>query len=119
MFRVLLVFVLALLVALPHGICFCQYAEAVPPCFEPTCCESEAPPADNHEDHDADCSCKLRESLAAGPAPVDAQRDDCVSFAAFPAAHEFNGTSINDPACFGQMRVLAGPVPLILCALRI
>src|SRR5262245_51776972 len=81
MLRVSFKFVLMLFVALPYGVCFCQYVEASPAREASDCCESETPAPEETPDHDADCPCKLREVPAAGPAPVEAARDLSALFA--------------------------------------
>ena len=70
MFRVGLTIVLTALLALPHGVCFCEFVQAAPAQEEVRCpCENpltqEASPSEPEEDHEKDCPCKLREVMAA------------------------------------------------------
>jgi hypothetical protein len=62
MLRAVLSFVVMFLVALPHGVCFCEFLQIEHPC------ELEAS-SQHQSDHDSDsqpteCSCKLREAMA-------------------------------------------------------
>ncbi len=125
MLRLPLTAVLIGIMALPHGICFCHYVEAAPPCLEPVCCEShettQIPPADAPEDHDQDCLCCKRQVPTTSPAPVDAKRDGSFNFATFLAVNDTLTVKANAFSldCSTPFRLLVEPIPLILCALRI
>jgi hypothetical protein len=141
MFRVLLTTLLMTIVALQHGICFCHYVDAfvsqdeaacaeVIPCNE-VCCDSQQPtpptksttlPTQNHEDEDSDCPCcKLRQSLAYTPVPLPTEQEGGIPFVTVLSTHEIAEASANFSCANGsaQFSTLDGPVPLILCALRI
>ena len=124
MFRAPLIAVLTLLVALPHGVCFCDFLHAAPPRSE-SCCESQSPqapvdPTDDADDHERDCPCKLREVLAGNPAPATVAVDG-VSFGlmsdAFHASTFFAPTA--DVSRSASFMPFDDARPLILRALRI
>jgi len=130
MLRVPLIAVLALLMALPHGICFCDFLHAAPQhvgCWEqPGCCETQmpevpAPPADDTDDHDRDCPCKLREVPAVSHAAANATELanatlTMLNDAAPPASFE---VVVGDASHSLSFMPFDGTVPLTLRALRI
>lgn len=80
MIRVPVTALLMVLVALPHGVCFCHFVSAETPHEEQHCCQSAAclpaAPADEPCHDDADCSCKLRDVAAVNPGFSTPDRDD-------------------------------------------
>lgn len=124
MLRMPLIAVLALLVALPHGICFCDLLHAEPP-HSDSCCETQAPyapiqPTDDADDHERDCPCKLREVLAVSPAPAPLDLDD-VSFSILTDAANASlfAVMVGDLSRSSSFMPYDGPVPLTVRALRI
>ena len=65
MLRALLTLVLTTLVALPHGVCFCEFLHAASP-TEEECCHSlplESAPTEPEDDPDHDCPCRLVQEM--------------------------------------------------------
>ena len=123
MLRLPLTAVLVLLVALPQGICFCDFLHSNPvqteSCCEPQSCQAPVQPSDDADDHDRDCSCKLREVLGVSPAPIQPGLDDApFSIPAAAGAMELTAKT-HVLSRSSSFMPFDGPMPLTLRALRI
>ena len=111
MIRVLLISVVTLLLALPHGVCFCEFVHAAH-------CESEADePEDAPDEHDADCSCKLIHVMVHAPAELNSVADSLVIFV--PNDTTFAVTNPDSLSLQFNSDRINLPSEQIPCALRI
>jgi hypothetical protein len=121
MFRLSTIAVLALLMALPRGVCFCDWLHASASTHD-VACEIAPPisPTDESDDHERDCPCKLRDVATVSPAPI-APIDGGAEFAHEVATDRdttfrFDAFSNIRPSTFMPFD---GSLPLTLRALRI
>jgi hypothetical protein len=121
MVRAVLSLVLMPMLALPHGVCFCQFVEAGPTRSEPVRCECETPdaPPENPDDDDGDCSCKLREVAVRSTAPFEHINGDDLALYAVDGLISVQSTDISGADHIPPFRACPESLPLILCALRI
>ena len=108
MIRIALISVVTLLLALPHGICFCEYVHTSQHLTEPE---------DTPDEDDQDCCCKLQFDMA------QAQPDEAgfAVFLAIPVVHEAwvaLAQSVSLTQLFDADRIDL-PLAQIPCALRI
>ena len=122
MFRAFVASILMLLVALPHGVCFCDFVHASSHENETACdagdCTDPAPPPDEPDDHDDDCACKLRDVMALPQERTHIDQDSIPM-----EAVSLSGFSATSTIAFSLRRTLEKsldqPAAPILCALRI
>jgi len=119
MLRALLTTIVMSLVALPHGICFCDLVHAAVPALEPCHEDDDREQSQNQEDdHDKDCDCTLRDTMAPSQTTSVKQLGDsaplCVLCQLDPIGNQ-SRAGVIDP----QPNGTETPIPLILCALRI
>jgi len=122
MLRVFLASILMAIVALPQGMCVCHFLHAGPPQSE-HCCNEEHPspgtPTDDSDEHE-DCDCTLREVLAWSSSNVYPERDGTPTFDYFVSPRSTSASiSIALFSPTNGANSSDGPIPLILCALRI
>jgi hypothetical protein len=103
------------LVALPHGICFCELVQCAS-ANKAILSDDDSTP----DDHDKDCPCKLREAMAVVQTDVvPFQTSHLFACTASPPLHGPTSSVNIDPGLFDNAKSLDEPIPLILCALRI
>lgn len=123
MFRIVLTLVLATLIAMPHGICFCEIFtfDAGMDHVDDSVCQAIADAytaLDSPHDHDPNCSCRLTQAMLTANPSVAIDLQPHLDLLSSCPATDLSGTFQN-VAVLLCVHSDASSSPLIPCALRI